>query len=433
MVTLKEFLRSEVVPALGCTEPGAVALAVARARKEANFEEVKKIDVVVSANIYKNGYAVGIPGTKGLKGNVIAAALGAICGNYECGLEVLKCCNDDDVKRALHLVDEGLVIVSPDLKRKGVYVQATITTERHVCTCIIEDTHTNISKVKLDGRLILSKKKRFQSKQNAENASITGQIKNMTFKELTYLIDEIDEADTNFIFEGVKMNMAMSQAGLDPKSKFGLGVGRTIMKLVNANTPSTLPQKIKAYTAAAVDARMAGVSMPVMSSAGSGNHGITAILPVYIVAEFYNKTREETAKAIALSHLTTSFLKSRTGRLSPICGCTVAAGAGAAAGITYLFSDDIHKIEKAIEIHVSNLIGMICDGAKDTCALKVGTGACEAFVAAMMALEENRPEIPQGVLGMTLEETAENLASLSNRGMKDVDSIIIELLSKNNP
>ncbi len=229
------------------------------------------------------------------------------------------------------------------------------------------------------------------------------------------------------------MNMAMSQAGLDPKSKFGLGVGRTIMKLVNANTPSTLPQKIKAYTAAAVDARMAGISMPVMSSAGSGNHGITAILPVYLVAEFYNKTREETAKAIVLSHLTTSFLKSRTGRLSPICGCTVAAGAGAAAGITYLFSDDIHKIEKAIEIHVSNLIGMICDGAKDTCALKVGTGACEAFVAAMMALEENRPEIPQGILGITLEETAENLASLSNRGMKDVDSIIIELLSKNNP
>lgn len=173
--------------------------------------------------------------------------------------------------------------------------------------------------------------------------------------------------------------------------------------------------------------------MPVMSSAGSGNHGITAILPVYLVAEFYNKTREETAKAIVLSHLTTSFLKSRTGRLSPICGCTVAAGAGAAAGITYLFSDDIHKIEKAIEIHVSNLIGMICDGAKDTCALKVGTGACEAFVAAMMALEENRPEIPQGILGITLEETAENLASLSNRGMKDVDSIIIELLSKNNP
>ena len=158
-------------------------------------------------------------------------------------------------------------------------MQATITTERHVCTCIIEDTHTNISKVKLDGRLILSKKKRFQSKQNAENASITGQIKNMTFKELTYLIDEIDEADTNFIFEGVKMNMAMSQAGLDPKSKFGLGVGRTIMKLVNANTPSTLPQKIKAYTAAAVDARMAGISMPVMSSAGSGNHGITQYFP----------------------------------------------------------------------------------------------------------------------------------------------------------
>jgi len=429
LFTLKEFLRSEVVPALGCTEPGAVALAVARAREEIGSGEIKKVDVLVSINIYKNGYTVGIPGTNGLKGNILAAALGAVCGNSKYGLQVLKSCNDECLKKALRLIDEGRIELHPDFQKRGVYVQATVTTDEHECKCIIEDTHSNITKILLDGRLILNKKKKSRSHQNVRDTSIIDQLNTTTFKELTKLLDEVDSADIDYIYEGIKMNMDISLAGLDPNQNLGLGVGRTILKLANDNDASSLPYKIKAYTAAAADARMSGVGLPVMSSAGSGNHGITAILPVFLAAEHYNKTKEETAKAVALSHLTTSFLKSRIGRLSPICGCTVAAGAGAAAGITYLLSKDMTKVEKAIEIHLSNLMGMICDGAKSTCALKVGTGAYEAFMAAIIAIEESKLEMPQGILGGTLEETVENIAVLNNKGLDKVDTMIVKLIS----
>lgn len=431
MFAIKDFLRTEVVPALGCTEPGAVALATARARKEIGSEEIKKIEVDVSPNIYKNGYAVGIPGVKDLKGNAVAAALGAICGKSEYGLEALKSCDKSDIEKAIQLVKAGLVTVSPNFAKNGVYVKVSIITDKRTCSCFIEDRHDNITKIMMDGKLILSKRKRLPVIQNSEKASIFDAIKNMTFNELTSLLNDIDGEDIKYIYDGIKMNMAVAHIGLDPDNDYGLGVGKTIFKMIKSDDLSALPLKIKAYAAAAADARMAGISKPVMSSAGSGNHGITAILPVCLVADFYKKSMEETAKAVTLSHLTTSFLKSRTGRLSPICGCTVAAGAGAAAGITYLLSQDMTKVEDAIEIHVSNLIGMICDGAKDTCALKVATGAYEAFTAAMIALEKNGHDIPRGIIGETLEETVDNMAELSNKGMKNVDTIIISLLQNN--
>lgn len=429
MFTLKEFLRSEVVPALGCTEPGAVALAVARAREEISSGELKKIDVTTSINIYKNGYSVGIPGTNGLRGNILAAALGAVCGNSKYSLQALKFCDDECLNKALRLIDEGRVELHPDFQKKGVYVQATVTTDEHECRCIIEGTHSNITKIMLDGRLILNKKKRSRLHHNLRDTNIIDQLNTMTFRDVTNLLDNIDSEDIDYIFEGIKMNMDISLAGLDPNQNLGLGVGRTILKLVNDNDISSLPYKIKAHAAAAADARMSGSPLPVMSSAGSGNHGITAILPVYLTAEHYGKTKEETATAVALSHLTTSFLKSRIGRLSPICGCTVAAGAGAAAGITYLLSKDMTKVEEAIKIHLSNLVGMICDGAKGTCALKVGTGAYEAFMAAMMAIEGTKLEAPQGILGNTLEETVENIAVLNNKGFDKVDAMIVKLIS----
>jgi len=429
LLNIKDFLKSEVVPALGCTEPGAVALAVARARKETNYDKIKQVEALVSANIYKNGYAVGIPGTKGLKGNVIAAALGALCGNCDYGLESLKCCSDSDVEKALQLIKEGCVAVSVDPKRTGIYVKATIITEQHSSECTIEETHTNITKIALDGKTTFLKYENFL-KKDSEKKDIPAQIRSMTFRELSQLIDEMDQEDIDYIFKGIEMNMTMAQLGLDSSSNFGLEVGKAVMKLVTANNLPSLLHRVKAYSAAAADARMSGAPLPIMSSAGSGNHGITAILPIYIVADYCNKSRKDTAEAIALSHLTTSFLKSRIGRLSPICGCTVAAGAGAAAGITFLLSKDFHKAERAIEIHLSNLVGMICDGAKETCALKVGTGAYEAFMAALMALQGKDLDVPQGFLGKTLEETAKNLAILSNEGMGHIDSILIELLTK---
>jgi L-cysteine desulfidase len=431
MFTVKEFLRSEVKPALGCTEPGAVALAVARAWKEADCECVRDVEVTVSSSIYKNGIAVGIPGTNGLKGNVVAAALAAVCGNPEYGLEVLRDCSEEAVQKAQDLVGEGKVKIIADMNRHGVYVKAVVTTAHHLSECVIEGSHTNIVKVTLDGKSRYTLQGISQNTQKNEEKSISDQIKTMTYSETVRLIEDMDQEDVDYVMEGVRMNMEIARLGLDTTRKLGLGVGKTMMKIAGDGTDlRTLGDKVKAISAAAADARMSGASLPVMSSAGSGNHGITAILPVSIVADHYQKSREETARAIALSHLTTSFMKSRMGRLSPVCGCSVAAGAGAAAGMTFLLSGDLHKAEKAVEILVSNLVGMVCDGAKDTCALKVGTGAYEAYCAAMIVLEGNELDGPQGVVGETIEKTIENASAINIEGMIDVDRIIIEFVSK---
>ncbi|WP_286847864.1 MULTISPECIES: serine dehydratase subunit alpha family protein [Aminobacterium] len=429
MFSAKEFLRSEVTPALGCTEPGAVALAVARARQEIGDESVRFVEVTVSGSIYKNGIAVSIPGTQGLKGNVIAAALSSVCGNAEYGLEVLKDCSREAVQQAQKYIDQGKIKVLPDMNKNGVYVKAVVTTDQHVSECVIEGSHTNIVQVALDG------KSRYElqgisEKNKSDVKNISDQIKTMAYRDLARLINDIDEEDIEYVMEGVRMNMEIAMLGLDPTRKTGLGVGKTVMKLAgDDNDFRTLGDRIKAISAAASDARMSGAALPVMSSAGSGNHGITAILPVATVGKYYQKTREEIARAIVLSHLSTSFIKSRMGRLSPVCGCSVAAGAGAAAGIAYLLSQDICKAEKAMAILVSNLVGMICDGAKDTCALKVGTGAYEAYCAAMMVLEGHELDGPQGVVDETIEKTVENAAAINVEGMKNVDRIIINFIS----
>ncbi|MDD2207675.1 MAG: L-serine ammonia-lyase, iron-sulfur-dependent, subunit alpha [Aminobacterium sp.] len=430
MFTVKEFLHSEVKPALGCTEPGAVALAVARAWEEAGREKVRNVEATVSSSIYKNGIAVGIPGTNGLKGNVIAAALAVICGHADYGLEVLRDCTDNAVTQAESLIEQNCVKVLPDMNKHGVYVRAIVTTEHHTAECVIEGSHTNIVKVTLDGKSTYALQGISQNANKNDEKSIPDQIKAMSYRDLVSIMDNMDEEDIDYVMEGVRMNMEIAELGLDPKRKLGLGVGKSMMKYVEDGDTRTLGNKIKAISAAASDARMGGAPLPVMSSAGSGNHGITAILPVYIVAEHYHKNKEEMAKAITLSHLTTSFLKSRMGRLSPVCGCSVAAGAGAAAGITFLLSKDLHKVEKAVEILVSNLVGMLCDGAKDTCALKVGTGAYEAYCAAMIVLDGNELDGPQGVVDETIEKTVANAAAINIEGMTNVDNIIIDFVSR---
>jgi L-cysteine desulfidase len=225
------------------------------------------------------------------------------------------------------------------------------------------------------------------------------------------------------------MNLTIADYGFT--HSVGLNLGSTIKELAGDHYDSDdLTSKIKAVAAAASDARMDGAPYPVMSSAGSGNHGITAILPVYVVGDHYKKSREEIAKAIAFSHLTTSFIKSRMGRLSPVCGCSVAAGAGAASGIVYLLSKDISKAEKAVEIVLGNLVGMVCDGAKETCALKVGTGAVESYHAAMVVMGGNGLNGAQGVVDDTIEKTVENAASINVEGMTEVDRIIIDFIRK---
>ncbi|MBL3540111.1 serine dehydratase subunit alpha family protein [Aminivibrio sp.] len=429
MFTIKEFLRTEVKPALGCTEPGAVALAVARAKEELGGP-VDSITVTVSDSIYKNGVDVGIPGTEGLRGNSVAAALSAFCGRSSYGLEVLKDCTVDDIESAKAMLGNNAVKIIPDLDRHGVFIEADVRSGDDAAVCRIEGSHTGISEVTLNGRTIFSAEKKPLSGLNSPGRDISAEVARMSFPDLVSLVDTMDGEDIDYVMSGVEMNMTIAEYGFDPSRSTGLDIGKTLRKLGGAAFDSDdLSLRIKAYAAAASDARMAGAPLAVMSSAGSGNHGVTAILPVAVCAQHYGKSREETARAVAFSHLATSYIKSRTGRLTPTCGCTVAAGAGAAAGITYLMTGDPVKAAQAMLVVLGNLVGMVCDGAKNTCALKVGTGALEAYHAALLVMNGHSPE-PQGVVGETIEQTVKNLVEVSDKGMANLDKAIIDVINR---
>lgn len=430
MFTLSEFLREEVKPALGCTEPGAVALATAKAVEQlgdppAGEGRADRLDVIVSNSIYKNGIAVGIPGTGGLRGNEIAAALAVSCGKSEYGLEVLKDAGPEDLARARRFMEEGKLTLAAN-GEPGVYVEATAHRDGHTGVAVIRGSHSNIVEVRKDGEIV------FQSMGGSPSASagpsIAEQVAQTGFETLVALVDDMSPEDVDYIWEGVTMNERISQHGFEHGG--GLELGRTVRESSGEGYERDLAAKIKAISAAASDARMSGASMPVMSSAGSGNHGITAILPVRVVGDHYGKGREEIARAIAYSHLATSYIKSRMGRLSPVCGCAVAAGAGAAAGIVKLLGGDDRQAQTAMELVVGNIVGMVCDGAKETCSLKVGTGATEAFYAARMALAGRGADGAQGVVDPSdLARTVDNATRLNSEGMKDVDRTLIDIMS----
>ena len=422
MPTLKEFLRSEVKPALGCTEPGAVALAVARACAELpDRGNVAAVRVTVSANIYKNGMAVGIPGAGGARGNAIAAALGAICGDASRGLEVLAGTKPEDVKKAEAWVEEKRATIYCDQDRGGVYVLASVFTPEHKAMCLIEGSHSNIVKVTADGETTFEKER-----PSGASSGFADDGFPTLFADVLKMADEMDGEDEDFIWEGVEMNDRIAAEGIKPagggslqSSNFGL-ILRNDEK-VGDFVPVAL--EIRTTASAAAEARMSGVQLPVMSSAGSGNHGITAIIPIAVLGRRAGKSRREIAKAIAVSHLATSFVKRNLGRLSPVCGCSVAAGAGAAAGMTYLMGGTYDQICSAMSLLLSNIAGMLCDGAKESCALKVGSASSEAYCAMEWALEGQHLTVPQGVFGASIEETVANVGRVSREGMKTVDRV----------
>ena len=429
MPTLKEFLRSEVKPALGCTEPGAVALAVARACAELpDRGNVAAVRVTVSANIYKNGMAVGIPGASGARGKAIAAALGAICGDASRGLEVLAGTKPEDVKKAEAWVEEKRATIYCDQDRGGVYVLASVFTPEHKAMCLIEGSHSNIVKVTADGETTFEKER-----PSGASSGFADDGFPTLFADVLKMADEMAGEDEDFLWEGVEMNDRIAAEGIKPagggslqSSNFGL-ILRNDEK-VGDFVPVAL--EIRTTASAAAEARMSGVQLPVMSSAGSGNHGITAVIPIAVLGRRAGKSRREIAKAIAVSHLATSFVKRNLGRLSPVCGCSVAAGAGAAAGMTYLMGGTYDQICSAMSLLLSNIAGMLCDGAKESCALKVGSASSEAYCAMEWALEGQHLAVPLGVFGASIEETVANVGRVSRDGMKTVDRVMIDILDE---
>lgn len=415
-------LKTEVIPAMGCTEPGAVALAAAQAGKVLN-KPVDSIEIVVNANIYKNGMAVGIPGT-GSTGLGIAAALGAIKQQPEQRLSVLAAVSPEELAGARQLLSEGRVRITVDDDKSNLWICALVKAGADWSRVIIADHHTNIISIEHNGEVLFSKLTD-SARETVDSRQILRD--DITIANLIAAVEQLPSQELSFLLDGVEMNLAAARLG--STRQLGMGIGNVFAEMqAQGIVADDIINYAKRLTAAAADVRMSGETVPIMSSAGSGNHGITVILPVYAVAERMNCSKERLAQAIAISHLVTIYIKIHTGSLSALCGCAVAAATGASAAITWLLGENIVKIEAAMKNVIANLTGMICDGGKVGCALKLSTAAAAAVESALLAQRQIIVPSTNGIIASTIEETIRNLGKISNPGMIETDKVILRVM-----
>jgi L-cysteine desulfidase len=424
-------LKQEVKPALGCTEPIAVALAVARSCEllRSISQEPDHIDVKVSGNILKNGMGVGIPGTNGMVGLHIAAALGCTCGNSAYCLEVLKEVDEESLARAQEMVSAGYVTISLAETGEKLYVSAEARSssgkESHRALAIISGSHDSIVCEEIDGKIISSIEKN-------DNDNSTGSLiepdfaRKITIEQILDFATHTPFEELEFIMDSVTLNKALVDEGL--RKEYGLQVGRRLLvpenRCVFGDNHLTYAM---AYTAAASDARMAGCALPAMSNSGSGNQGITATVPVIAIAEKIGASREELARALVISHLVAIHIKGHLGKLSALCGCVIAS-TGSASGIVYMRNGGYEQICAAIKNMIGNITGMVCDGAKVGCALKVASGVASALQSAVLALDGICISSNDGIIEEDIEKTIANLGKIGSIGMQSTDEMILEIM-----
>lgn len=424
---LLHLLHKEVKPALGCTEPIAVALATAKA-VELVSERVSldrmtsqmKLHVYVSGNILKNGMGVGIPGT-GMIGLRIATALGAVCGRSEYGLEVLKDLNDSAIKRAKELVAEGNVCIDREGNCHKLYVKCVVEADGHSAWCVIEDEHDRIVETGIDGEG--EKRSRTEDTGGCEERETRDY--HLTVKEIYDFAGSVDYEDIKFILEDRTLNLALAQEGL--KGDYGLKVGKTIQANADTVFGNDFLSYAMALTAAASDARMAGCTLPAMSNSGSGNQGITVSMPIIAYALKYGIPDEKLARALILSNLVAIHIKGYLGRLSALCGCVVAS-TGSSCGLVWLKGGSYEMVCSAIKNMIGNITGMVCDGAKVGCAMKVASGVSSSIQSAVLALDGIHACETDGIIDKDIEKTISNLGSVGSTGMEMADDLIQKIM-----
>lgn len=427
-----ELIKREVIPAIGCTEPIAVALCVAKATEILGCKP-HRIEAHLSANILKNAMGVGIPGT-GMIGLPIAIALGALIGKSEYGLEVLKECTPDAVEAGKRMIaDEAISIKLKEGITEKLYIEitafgattaasgATTASSATTATAIIAGGHTNFIYLSHNGEVLLDAPLKSTAEQNGNKTALT--LKKVYDFATTAPLEEIE-----FILEAQRLNKAAAETSF--KGRYGHQLGRTLkestreMSILGNNTFS----KILSYTTAACDARMAGVMVPVMSNSGSGNQGITATLPITIYAEENNKSREELIRALTLSHLTVIYIKQSLGRLSALCGCVVAA-TGSSCGITYLMGGGYNQISFAVQNMIATLTGMVCDGAKPSCSLKIASGVSTSLLSAILAMEEQCVSSVEGIIDNDVDKSILNLTRIGSESMNETDHTVLDIMT----
>lgn len=404
-------LREETLPAIGCTEPVAVALCAAEA-SACLLKEPYRLHLEVSPYILKNGMHVGIPGTAGLTGLDLACALGSLLPHPERQMTILGDVSDEKLSKAKAIVQSGSVSVrSADTPYK-VWVDVRIdAADGHWARAVIQGTHTHVLLVEKDGQPLRTD--RCQESESRDMPAIT-------LESVYAFATTVSQADLEFLDEIIRVNTRIACEGL--ARDYGLCVGRHL-----ANSPDAAQQVI-AVTAAAADARMSGCQLPVMTNMGSGNQGITASLPVIETAHLLGASREQLLRALAISELVAMEVKTHIGRLSALCGCSIAAAIGAASAMVFLRGGNFEQIAYAVNMMVGDVTGIICDGAKPGCALKIATAVSAAQRAAVLALSLEHTVQPYGIISSDVEATIQNLGTLGRDGMGNANDVVLRMM-----
>ena len=412
-----DLIKKEVIPAIGCTEPIAVALCVAKAAETLGMKP-EKIEVLLSANILKNAMGVGIPGTD-MVGLPIAVALGALIGRSEYQLEVLRDCTPEAVEQGKLFIAEKRICISlkEDITEK-LYIEVICPAGSQ--KAVIAGGHTAFVYIATDEKVLLDKQQ--TANEEEEDASLELNLRKVYDFALTSPLDEI-----RFILDTARLNKAAAEQAF--KGNYGHSLGKMLRGTYEHKViGDSVFSHILSYTSAACDARMAGAMIPVMSNSGSGNQGISATLPVVVFAEENGKTEEELIRALMLSHLTVIYIKQSLGRLSALCGCVVAA-TGSSCGITWLMGGNYNQVAFAVQNMIANLTGMICDGAKPSCALKVTTGVSTAVLSAMMAMEDRCVTSVEGIIDEDVDQSIRNLTRIGSQAMNETDKMVLDIMT----
>jgi len=416
-----ELLKKEVVLALGCTEPTAVALAAAYARKVLNAEP-ETIEICLSGNVLKNGMCVGIPGTK-LVGLNIAATLGAMGGNPDAELEVLKDIKEEHIEKAKRFVEQGRTVIKEKQNSDKLYIEVICRKQDHYSRVIIQGTHTNIILIEADGKNIFDRNT--QSGVVVKNNERFNGIK-LSVEEIFEFATKVPFKEIEFILECAEINMRLAKEGL--KKSYGLQVGKTIKESIDKGIMGDdVINRAMLLAASASDARMSGSCLPAMANSGSGNQGITVMVPVFVYAEFLKVDKEKLARALILSNLISIYIKTYLGRLAALCGAITAA-MGASTAITYLLGGGLEQINSSIKNMAGNISGMFCDGAKPGCAMKVATCVNAAVQSATLAMNNRVVSGMEGIIADDVEKTIINLTKLGSEGLLEADKMILNIM-----
>ncbi len=415
---IKHLMEQEIVPAMGCTEPIAVSLCVAKA-SELLEHRPDKIDVFLSSNVIKNAMGVGIPGTK-MIGLPIAIALGALIGKSEYGLEVLLDFDADDLAEAKQYINEERInIAIKENISQNLYIEVVCYAKDSVVKTIISGAHTFFSHIEKDGEILLSKE--FEE-IDTDNVAVS-----LNMRKVYDYAHETPIEDLKFIYAAAKMNKAVSEEAQN--DNYGHNVSQIIGGKKGLSVFGNNPHsKMLIATSGACDVRMDGAKLAVMSNSGSGNQGIASTMPVLSYAEEIGADEQTLIRALVLSNLAVIYIKQHLGRLSALCGCVVAS-TGSSCGITYLMGGSYEQITFATKNMIGNITGMICDGAKPSCSLKITSGTSTALLSALMAIENGVISEQEGIVDEDVDQTIRNMAKIGKEGMLETDKLVLDIMT----